>query len=174
MAEQKFQGAVVTSVKKRDTMAEQKFQRAVVTSVSLSCLLTMDYVPKAKPPSVDYMVKQELARVLSVVNKTQRYPPELAFELDRGFAPNPVDLLRRVTHRILDLEEASREIIDHGHEDMVFSALQYTRKPPTATDARIKRITKEVAAVLKVEIPDDFDTLIGDVYDATHSMLIRT
>ena len=155
-------------------MAEHTFHKAVVTSVSLSCLLTMDYVPKSKPPSVEYMVKHELARVLWVVNKTQRYPPDIAFELDRGYTPDPVDLLNRVTQAIPNLDQASREILDHGHEDMVFSALQYTRKPPTATNARIKKITGEVAAVLDVEIPDDFDTLIGDVYDATHSMLIRT
>jgi hypothetical protein len=133
----------------------------------------MDYVPRSKPPSVEYMVKQELARVLSVVNKTQRLPPDITFELiDRGYTPDPVDLLRRVTKAVPDLESASREILDHGHKDMVFSALQYTRKPPTATNARILKITKDVADILQVEIPDDFDTLIGDVYDATHSMLI--
>lgn len=155
-------------------MAEHKFHKAVVTSVSLSCLLAMDYVPRSKPPSAEYMVTHELARVLSIVDKKQRLPLPLAQELDRGYTSDPADLLKRVTRVIPNLEDATQEILFHGHEDMVFSALQYTRKPPTATDARIKSITKDVAAVLDVEIPDDFDTLIGDVYDATHSMLIRT
>lgn len=150
----------------------QTFHRSVVTSVSLSCLLSMDYVPGCKPPPVAEMVSIELPRVLSVITRKQHLGG-VEVELRQGVCADPAGLLKRVTDAVKDLTEASTLVLDHGHEDMVFSALQYTRKPPTATCARIKNISKEVASILQVDIPDNFDEFLGDVYDTTHGMLTR-
>jgi hypothetical protein len=144
-----------------------KFQRAVVTAVSLSCLLTMDYVPKSKPPKIEEMTRNELPRILSIL-------PDAGSSLAMSFkCPNPAMLLKDVTARITDLSKATDIMHDHGHQDMVFSALQYIRKPPTATAARIQKITRTVAKVLEVPIPNDFDDFVGDAYEAVHGMLIR-
>ena len=152
-------------------MSAPAFHRDVVKSVALSCLLSMDFVPGAKPPPADEMVRHELPRVLRTVAQTQVLGP---VELELGqYTANPVDLLRRVTERITDFPKASEAVITQGHLDTVFSAMMYMRKQPTATCNRIRRVTRDVAAALEVDVPDDFDERIGEMYDATHGMLLR-
>lgn len=152
-------------------MAEA-FRRAVVTSVALCCLLARDYVPGARPPPVAEMVARELPRVLKTVTRTQ-FLGGVEVDLDAPIAPNPSDLLRRVTEAITDFPKASAAVMDHGHEDLVFAALRYTGKPPSATDRRIQKITVAVATALGVDITDAFHQHVGNVYDVAHSMLIR-
>jgi hypothetical protein len=60
-----------------------EFRREVVSSVALSCLLAMDFVLGAAPPSVREMTCRELPRVLSCIGKTQRLPASLELELRR-------------------------------------------------------------------------------------------
>jgi hypothetical protein len=151
-------------------MAEA-FRQDVVKSVALSCLLAMDYVPGSKPPPIAEMVSHELPRVLSTVQKVQPLGP-VEHELTAPTA-DPVGLLQRVVEKITDFGRARDVVIDHGHEDMVFSALRYTRKPPTATCNRIRRTARQVAKVLCVDIPDDFDERIGEMYDVAHGMLVK-
>jgi hypothetical protein len=149
-----------------------EFQYAVVSSVALSCLLTMDFVPGSKPPPIHEMVRHELPRVLDVVSKTQRLGP-VDVELHRGYTDDPATLLVEVTRHIGDFPKATRAVLDHGHEDMVFSALQYTRKPPTATESRLQKVTRDVAVALKVDIPNEFHEFVGDAYDIVHGSIIK-
>lgn len=151
---------------------EKEFQYAVVSSVALSCLLTMDFVPRSKPPPVAEMVKHELPRVLNVVAKTQRLGP-VEVELHTGYCADPAELLVNVTRSVSDYVKATKDVLNHGHEDMVLSALQYSRKPPTATESRLQQMTRDVAVALKVDIPDGFHEFIGDAYDTVHGALIR-
>ena len=149
----------------------QAFHRDVVKSVALSCLLSMDFVPGAKPPPTAEMVRHELPRVLRTVAQTQVLGP---VELELGnYTSDPVDLLKRVTERVTDFEKARDAVVAHGHHDTVFSAMMYMRKQPTATCNRIRRVTKDVAAALDVDVTDDFEERIGEIYDATHGMLMR-
>lgn len=150
-------------------MAET-FRQAVVKSVTLSCLLTIDFVPGAKRPPVEEMVARELPKVLRVARE---HLGPLALDIQAHIATDPADLLARATEAIIDHKAASNLIIEHGHEDFVFSALQYARKPPTATSRRIQRLTHEVAAALGVSVPKDFDDLVGDMYDLAHGMIIK-
>lgn len=149
-----------------------RFHKAVVTSVSLSCLLSMDFVPHSKPPPVHKMVECELPRVLGVIARKQRLGG-IEIELHRATCDDPADLLRRVTDAIKDLDAATTAVIEHGHEDMVFSVMHYMRKPPTATQERIAKISREVAKTLGVEVPREFDAIVGDAYDAAHSHIVR-
>lgn len=150
-------------------MAET-FRRSVVKSVSLACLLTLDFVPGAKRPPVEEMVAFELPKVLRAARE---HLGPLAVEIQAHRAADPADLLARATAAIVDHAAASALIIEHGHEDFVFSAMQYMRKPPTATSRRIQKMTHKVAAVLDVPVPEDFDDLVGDMYDVAHGMLVK-
>jgi hypothetical protein len=150
----------------------QEFQCAVVSSVALSCLLTMDFVPKSKPPPTADMVKHELPRVLDVVTKTQRLGP-VEVELQRGYCADPAELLLRVSQSVSDYAKATKAVLEHGHEDMVLSALQYSRKPPTATESRLQIMTRDVAVALNVDVPPGFHDFVGDSYDIVHGNLLR-
>jgi len=147
------------------------FRQAVVKSVALSCLLTMDFVPRSKPPPVEDMVKHELPRVLKTVTKRQVLGPIERELADYTF--DPASLLQRVTDVVKNFDKATEDVTEHGHKDMVYSALTYTRKPPTATCDRISKMTSDVANVLGVNIPNDFNDRVGEMYDTAHGMLIR-
>lgn len=151
---------------------EQQFTRAVVSSVTLSCLLSMDFVPNSKPPPTIEMVQMELPRVLSVITRTCNLGMALERELN-GFCSDPADLLRRTTAAVKDHDAAARQILEHGHVDGLFATLMYTRKPPTATSRRITKYTRDVAEVLQVDVPEELDAFIGDIYEATHGMLVK-
>jgi len=151
---------------------EKEFRYAVVSSVALSCLLTMDFVPNSKPPPTEDMVKHELPRVLEIVAKTQRLGP-VEVELRTGYCSDPAELLIKVTRNVSEYAKATEAVLNHGHEDMVLSALQYSRKPPTATESRLRKMTRDVAMALHVDIPDGFHEFIGDAYDTVHGALIR-
>jgi hypothetical protein len=140
-----------------------EFQRALVTSVALSCLLTMDYVPGSKPPKIEEMVQHELPRILNIVPGIT-VPP---------FTTDPAALLASCMSAITDFARAANLVISHGHEDMVFSALQYMRKPPTATAKRIRTMTQRVAKILKIPIPAGFEDFVGDAYEESHRSLVR-
>ena len=148
-------------------------ERAIVSSVALSCLLAMDYVPKAKPPPIEEMIRNELPHVLATILQVETLGLALEGEMRHGTCADPADLLRRVAAAVRDPAKAAMQVLEHGHRDMVFSALMYTRKPPTASSRRIERMTRDVARVLQVDVPDEFDGFIGDMYDATHGVLVR-
>jgi hypothetical protein len=154
-------------------MATDHFQRAVVKSVALSCLLTLDFVSKSRPPPIKEMVANELPRVLGVLD------PDVislaGLRLD-GPATDPADLLAQVTDRLIVAKKVwpGADIVEkQGHVDPVFSAVHFYRKPPTATERRIQDYTMGVARVLNVAIDDAFDDDVGQAYDAAHTMLVR-
>lgn len=155
------------------TYPSETFTKAVVSSVTLSCLLSMDFVPNSKPPPVKEMVQMELPRVLSVIMRTQNLGIQLERELHAGLCSDPADLLKRVSEAVKDHRAAAQEILERGHVDSVFSTLMYTRKPPTATSRRITKYTKDVAEVLGVDVPEELDAFIGDIYESTHGMLVK-
>lgn len=146
-------------------MLATRFRQNVVASVAVSCLLTMDYVPNSKPPDTREMVQNELPRILNLAPGIS-VPP---------FSTDPAALLESCVSKLSDdeLTRASALVLAHGHEDMVFSALQYMRKPPTATSARIRRMTRAVSQILNVEIPDTYGSFIGDLYVGIHKSLIK-
>jgi len=150
----------------------ERFRQDVVKSVALSCLLTMDFVPKSRPPPIAEMVQHELPRILSTIAKTQSLGA-VEVELRHAVCADPVGLLEQTTTAITNFDLARDAVTDHGHEDMVLSALRYSGKPPTATCDRIAEITRKVARVLKVDVPDDFDERIGEAYDKTHTGMVR-
>jgi hypothetical protein len=156
-----------------DRPSAAEFRREVVASVALNCLLAMDFVPNSKPPSVREMTSRELPRVLACVVAVERLSPGIEAELRRDTCDDPADLLERVVNGVKDLDAAARVVKERGHVDHVYSALMYTRKPPTATCERIRRIAVKAARVLGVEVPEDFDQRVGDRYDNAHGMLVK-
>ena len=155
----------------RASQGSDLFCQDVVKSVALSCLLSMDFVPKSKPPPIAEMVKHELPRVLSTITKTQSLGA-VEVELRHPVCADPVLLLKQTTKAITNFDLAREAVTDHGHEDTVLSALRYSGKPPTATCDRIADITRKVALVLEVDVPNDFDERIGEAYDSTHTGMI--
>lgn len=147
------------------------FRLDVVTSVTLSILLTMDFVPASRPPPIAEMVGHELPRVLETVTRTQRLG---GVEVDlRRFCDDPVRLLDDVVSAIRDFPQARDAVCQLGHVDSVFSALRYTGKAPTATEDRIAVMTRRVAAVLGVNLPDDYQDRVGNVYETTYRSITR-
>lgn len=151
----------------------EQFRRDVVSSVTLNCLFVMDFVPRSKPPPVADMVAHELPTVLSAVCKTQNLGPDVEAKLRGYAAADPAKLLDEACAAIKDVDKARREVVERGHDDMVFSALTYSRKPPTATNERIRRLTRQVAEILNVRIPDGFDDRVGETYDYLHGTIVR-
>jgi len=148
------------------------FRLDVVTSVTLSCLLTMDFVPASRPPPIAEMVNHELPRVLETVARTQRLGG-VEVDLRRAVCDDPIRLLDDVVSAIRDFPKARDAVSQLGHVDSVFSALRYTGKPPTATEDRIAVMTRRVAAVLGVNLPDEFQDLVGNVYETTYRSIAR-
>ena len=148
------------------------FKRDVVQSVAMSCLLAMDYVPNSKPPPLREMVSRELPRVLSCILKTQGLGG-VEVELHRDFCDDPAGLLERVEQALRDVEAARNVVRNEGHHDAIFSAVSYMRKAPTATCARIEKISRGVARELGVAVPEDFDQRVGDAYDEIYGALMR-
>lgn len=151
----------------------EAFRRDVVSSVTLNCLFAMDFVPRAKPPPPSEMVARELPTVLSAVCTSQNLGLDVEAKL-RGFATaDPAELLNEVCAAVRDVEKARRDVVERGHDDMVFSVLTYSRKPPTATEDRIRRMTRQVADILQVRIPDEFYERVGETYDHLHGSIVR-
>lgn len=148
------------------------FRLDVVTSVTLSCLLTMDFCPASRPPPIAEMVGHELPRVLETVTRTQRLGG-VEVDLRRAVCDDPARLLDDVVRAIGDFPKARDAIIQQGHVDSVFSALRYTGKAPTATEDRIAKTTRRVAAVLGVNLPEAFQDRVGNVYETTYRSITR-
>lgn len=148
----------------------QAFREAVVKSVALSCLLARDYVPQGAPPPTAEMVAHELPRVLHTLSAIQS---TVGMGLEALVATDPPALLEATAARVVDVRRATALIIERGHQDMVYSAMTYMHKPPLATARRIQKVTMEVARCLGVDVSDDFDDGVGDMYDNAHGMLMR-
>jgi hypothetical protein len=168
-----------------------EFADAVVRSVVLNALLARDFVPTwTHPPRTEEIVGQELPRLLGM-HSVLRDVPGLRARLGGGFlvdeldvrgAADPAALLRRYVGTVLGsssgdgdrmLLEAGRLIRERGHRDFVYSVLKYMRKPATATEAHIRRLVRDVSAVLDVEPPADCDDRVALDYAHAHADLIR-
>lgn len=149
------------------------FRKAVAQSVALSILLVSDYVPRSKPPPVSELVERELPRVLATVMRVENLGLDLERHLTVAVCSNPQKLLADVCQALQNVPEAIRAIRDHGHHDMVFDALRYTRKQPTATVDSLEAVTKEVANCLGVEWDEKDVDRLGDQYDSIHYQIIK-